>query len=443
LKEAEIATARAEVRAEEERKRRRRTLWTIAAVAILLVIAGLVGLLVRYSAIERQHAARADALVDQLLIADIQRVPAIVAEIEPYRNRVAARLYTEFEQSEPGSVERAHLALALSPEDDRGVRYLRDHLLRATPKQFPVVQQALQPHRNQILEFLWQHALNERHDAGERFRAAVALAEFASADERWHELAPFVAEHLTNASVYKFLGQWLQQLQPARRHLTQTLASILTERGRSERQREVAAVALADYWHDDPKQLANIILVADEATEFGPLIVALQSHGPAVEQQLTKEMHLVMPDQASRPQREAHWKRQSLAAVTLVQLGYGARVWPLLRLTPDPSLRSFIIDNLAKLQTDHNTLAARLAVESDVSVRRALIQSLGSLSLSRIPNLDRSHIAEQLRSLYINDPDPGIHSSASWALRQWGETLPELPIGEPVVSDEQQQRIAD
>jgi hypothetical protein len=47
-----------------------------------------------------------------------------------------------------------------------------------------------------------------------------------------------------------------------------------------------------------------------------------------------------------------------------------------------------------------------------------------------------------LKSLYVNDPDSGIHSSASWTLRQWGETLPELPVGEPTLSDEQKARIA-
>ncbi len=80
-----------------------------------------------------------------------------------------------------------------------------------------------------------------------------------------------------------------------------------------------------------------------------------------------------------------HWKRQSLAAVTLVQLGFGDDVWSLLEFTPNPSLRSYIIHHLGKLGTDHNTLAARLQMESDVSIRRALIQSLGGLDATLDP----------------------------------------------------------
>jgi hypothetical protein len=443
LKEAEIATARAEVKAEEERKRRHRTLWTIAAVAILLVVAALIVLLLRNAVIQRQEAARADGLVDQLLIADIRQVPSILENIEPYREWVAARLSTEFEQSEPGSIERLHSALALPSGDGRRLRYLRDHLLRATPKQFPVVRAALLPHKDQIADSLWQTAQNEEHDATGRFQAAAALAEYNPDDERWSKLAPFMAEHLTDAIPYAYLGQWLEHLQSARHHLTDPLAVIFTDRSRPERQREVVALALADYWYDEPEKLVDIILIADEAAEFAPLIAALQPHGKTVEQQLIAEMRGAMPKESSRPQRDAHWTRQSLAAVTLVQLGYGDEAWPLLQLTADPSLRSFIIYHLGKLQTDHNTLAARLAVEREVSIRRALIQSLGGLNLTRIPTTDRNRIAEQLRALYTSDPDPGIHSSASWTLRQWGVALPELPINEPVMTDEQRQRIAD
>ena len=133
--------------------------------------------------------------------------------------------------------------------------------------------------------------------------------------------------------------------------------------------------------------------------------------------------------------RNAHWKQQSLAAVTLVQLGFEDEVWPLLEFTPDPSLRSFIIHYLGKLGTNSNTLAARLQLENDVRIRRALIQSLGGLDASLIPPADRSRIAEGLQTSYVNDSDSGIHSSASWTLRRWGVTLPELPVGEQPLVD--------
>jgi hypothetical protein len=64
------------------------------------------------------------------------------------------------------------------------------------------------------------------------------------------------------------------------------------------------------------------------------------------------------------------------------------------------------------------------------------IQSLGSLDLLRLRSAEWSRITEQVQQLYTNDTDPGVHSSASWALRKWGITLPPLASGAPVVTVE-------
>ena len=208
---------------------------------------------------------------------------------------------------------------------------------------------------------------------------------------------------------------------------------------------------LSDYLRDQPLTLTDAILIADELAEHSPLVEALKPYAAAVKQPLLNEMQADMPVHLARTNhqlseddkqlRDAHWKRQSLAAVALVHLGYRDEVWSLLKFSPDPSLRSFIIHHLGKLGTDHQTLAARLESETEVSIRRALIQSLGGLDSARIPPADRRRIAERLQSLYVHDPDPGIHSSASWTLRKWGVALAKLPLGQPVLTYEQKPRI--
>jgi hypothetical protein len=112
-----------------------------------------------------------------------------------------------------------------------------------------------------------------------------------------------------------------------------------------------------------------------------------------------------------------------------------------LEFTPDPSLRSFVIYHLGRLHTNPNTLATRLESEGEVSIRRALIQSLGGLDASRIARADRSRIAQSLQELYVSDPDPGIHASASWTLRRWDVRSPKLPQDEPVLTEGQKLRI--
>ena len=206
------------------------------------------------------------------------------------------------------------------------------------------------------------------------------------------------------------------------------------------------------FLRDQPDSLVDAILVADESTEFSLLIAALRPHAAAVQPRLLDEIGAAMPvelDKANRQlsadeqqRRDTHWLRQSMAAVTLVDLGLADNVWPLLEFISDPSLRSYIIHHLGKLNTDHNRLAGRLKLEEDNSICRALIQSLGGINAALIQPTDRSRIAEQLKRLYVEHPDSGVHSSASWTLRQWGVTLPELAAGKPTLTDEQKEHIS-
>jgi hypothetical protein len=301
------------------------------------------------------------------------------------------------------------------------------------------VRKALLSYKSKTTDGLWQITQDESQAASRRFQAAAALAQYAPDDERWAQTAPFVAQYLTNVIPPVYLGQWRQLFQPGSEALAGPLCDILADRGRSEKQLEAAALVLSDYLRDQGQQLSEVILVADEFAEYSPLVEALKPHAAAVKQQQFTELQAVMPvelaksnDQLSetdQQRRDARWRRQSLAAVTLVHLGYGDEVWPLLRFSPDPSLRSFIIHYLGKLVTNANLLAAHLEIEQEVSIRRALVQGLGGLDSSFISPTDRNKIVMQLQSLYANDPDPGIHSSAIWTLRKW--RMPEADMKLP------------
>ena len=72
-----------------QRKMMQRARWyhvvrelAVAAMLLILVVAGL---LIRNGVVEQQKATHAEGLVHRLLDADIAQVPAIVSEIEPNR----------------------------------------------------------------------------------------------------------------------------------------------------------------------------------------------------------------------------------------------------------------------------------------------------------------------------------------------------------------------
>ncbi len=411
--------------------------------ALLLAVVTFTGLAIQQQGIVQRNATHAAGLMDSLLKADIAQVPAVVSDLSDYRQWSDPLLRAKLAEATDGSEAKLHMALALLPVDDRQIDYLREQLPVCTLEELPVVRKALLPHQDKLTETLWREVQDESQDASRRFQTAAALAEYAPNDERWKAIAPFVAQHLTSAVSSAYLSPWRQLFQPSSQPLTSPLTGIHTDRSRSEKQREAAVFLLSDYLRDQPEPLVEVILMADELAEFSQLIAALKPHSAAVRQRLLYETQAVMPvnlaktndqlSEADQQLRDAHWKRQSLAAVTLVHLGFGDDVWSLLKFSPDPSLRSFIIHHLGKLGTNHNEFAARLEMESDVSIRRSLIQSLGGLDATRIPPADRSRIAERLQTMFINDPDPGIHGSASWTLRKWGTKLPELPVSEPIL----------
>ena len=418
-----------------------------ALVLLALVAVVLGGITVRSAVVERENSTRAEAFVDSLASADIAQVPAVISNLNEYREWADPLLKARIAESADGSAKKLQLALALLPVDDSQIEYLRDRLPVCSLTQFPVLRTALLPHQGKLTETLWQVATDEQRDATQRFQAAAALAEYAPDDARWQAAAPFVAQHLTSAVSPVYLGPWRELLHPASQQLAGPLTAIHADRARSEKQREAAAFVLSDYLRDQPDRLVDVMLMADELAEFSPLIAVLKPQVAKVREQLLSEARAAMPaeldktndqlSEADQQLRDAHWKRQSLATVALVQLGFGDEVWSLLKFTPNPSLPSYIIHHLGKLGTDHNTLAARLQMETEVSIRRALVQSLGGLDAKLDSVSDRNRIIEQLKSLYVNDPDSGIHSSASWTLRQWGVPLPELPVGEPTLSEAQ------
>jgi formylglycine-generating enzyme required for sulfatase activity len=60
-----------------------------------------------------------------------------------------------------------------------------------------------------------------------------------------------------------------------------------------------------------------------------------------------------------------------------------------------------------------------LEKEPEVSVRRAILLSLGAYGLDRFSQDQRLRQVLTLLQLYREDVDPGIHGAAEWLLRQW------------------------
>ena len=179
----------------------------------------------------------------------------------------------------------------------------------------------------------------------------------------------------------------------------------------------MATNLLSDYAADQPKVLANLIMDANEK-QFAIIYPKLQERGDEGLPLLQGEVKKPLPE-TTEEAKEALAKRQANAAVALLKMNHAAEVWPRLKHSPDPRVRSWIIHKLGPMGADPGVIVKRFWEESDVSIRRALLLSLGEFGEQALAAGERDLLLEKLRELYRNEPDPGLHAAVEGLLRRW------------------------
>ncbi|MGA2033480.1 MAG: SUMF1/EgtB/PvdO family nonheme iron enzyme, partial [Thermoguttaceae bacterium] len=151
------------------------------------------------------------------------------------------------------------------------------------------------------------------------------------------------------------------------------------------------------------------------AREYRPTSLAVTEMGTGQRVTASVWHRPVLPED----EKETLARRQASAAVALLKMGNPEKVWPLLKHSPDPRVRSWIIHKLSPMGADPGAIAKRLEEEPDLTIRRALILSLGEFGDRAFAPSERDLLTEKLRELYRNHPDPGLHAAAEWLLRTW------------------------
>jgi formylglycine-generating enzyme required for sulfatase activity len=355
------------------------------AVTVCLTVLGLGG----WEGYGRLEGRR---LRDRLLESTTADVPGIVKDMAPYRRWLDPLLQESYAQAEKGHDPRKqlHASLALLPVDAGQVEYLLSRLLQGQPQEVLVIREALSPHKQELTERLWILLENSKNDQDERLRAACTLAAFAPDDPRWKQASGDVAAILVIQKTF-FLAQWTEALQGVRPWLLPPLADLLMDQGRSVSERSVIGTVYGRYAADTPDAYARLEKGLTETT------------GPDA----TPEVKVALA------------KKQAGIGLALVAMGQGQKVWPLLQHSPDPTRRSYLIEWMGPGGVDARVLTARLEEEKEVSIRRALLLSLGQYGLDRLSQVQRHDLLPRLLHLYEEETDPGLHGAAEWLVRQW------------------------
>jgi formylglycine-generating enzyme required for sulfatase activity len=396
---------------------------TALALLLSLLLGG--GLATWSQLRDQRHADHAAVLVRQLLQADTAQVPDLLQEVAEYRTRADPQLRDELAQAAPESRARLHASLALLAVDPEQAEYLYQRLLGAGPTELPVLRDALRGQRDAFVGRLWEVATNPQADADQRFRAACSLAGYDAADaadkdERWPTVAPFVADRLLvavlkNPSHYDPLRKTLR---PVREPLTKALAAVFRDPQRPESERSLATALLADYAGDRPEVLADLLMDAD-AKEFAVLLPAVAVSPEQALPVLQETLALTLDVRPTQEGKDQLAKRQANAAVALLRMHQAEQAWPVLQHRPDPRVRSYLVHRLGPLGADAAALVQRLDAEPDITVRRALLLSLGEFGEKDLPPEARPALLPKLQTIYRTAVDPRLHASAEWLLRTW------------------------
>jgi serine/threonine protein kinase/formylglycine-generating enzyme required for sulfatase activity len=394
----------------------------LSRLAAVLVLVGLLG----WGTWTGVAYLKASLLVHNLVTADAQEVPAIIHDLDPYRNWADPALRELVAGSEPDARARLRASLALLPVEPGHEDFLAERLLTASPSEALVIRAALRDHRPERLRRLWDDLEDPRAVPARRLRAAFGLAALEpvdAADARWQPLAAALVDQALAEAIAK-PGEYLaltEALQPLQQVLIPALENVLSDAGRPDSQRRAAANWLAEYV-TEPEALVACFLEAD-VHQAGILLAKLQGQRDRALPLLHRELEKPWLPEAPEKAKEDLARRQAKAAAALLAFGTGDVVWPLFRYHPpgDPRRRSYLIHSAGLLGVDPKILIRRLAEESDTSARRALVLSLGQFAEHQFSPESRRNVIAHLLATYRNDPDGGLHAAAEWLLRRWGQ----------------------
>lgn len=384
-------------------------------VAVALAVIG-------WGGYETHGTLKASALRDRLLDANTNDVPTIVQDMASYRRWINSLLRDAAAEAEASKDTRKqlHTSLALLPVDASQVNYLYGRLLGATPNEVPVLRDALAPHKDALLDKLWAVVIAPaKGKESQRLRAAAALATYDPDSQRHDDASRAVVDQLV-AENPVFLGLWMEAFRPIKGKLLAALANIYRDINERESDRTLATNILADYASDQPHVLAELLIDADEQ-QFALIYPKLKDRAEQVLPVLTSQIDKTLPPDipSSDDSREKLAKQQANAAVALLKMNQSEKVWPLFQHSPDPRVRSFLIHRLSPLGVDAKAVVERLEDEPDLTIRRALLLSLGEYGEKDFSLDDRKLLLPKLQKMYQTASDPGLHASAEWLLRTW------------------------
>ena len=300
-------------------------------------------------------AFRADSLVASLLRADPEQVLPIADELQPYLDWARPHLEAAI-ASEPTNAEerrrQLHARLALVAEDATQVEPLQDALLGKGGRlgvsgtetaYIGVLREALKPRAREIADSLRRTLENTTAPVEQRFRAGLALAEYAPESDGWRkEDYRFLAEQLVSSDA-EHQSRLRDYLRPIGGALVGDLERLFDKNPSPESHQIGTARALVEYARSEPSRLTRLLCRAT-SEQYAVLYPIVADSPKADTRPVLGEVIREQPaEDVSEEQRVTLGRRRAGAAITLLRQGEREEIFDALRVGDDPeSLTQFV-----------------------------------------------------------------------------------------------------
>lgn len=404
-----------------------RSALTLAGVLALVAV----GIDLRSRVTRRQEVTRVEGLVGRLVSAEPSQVPDVVAQLDA-NPELAATFLAPLASGKATTIEekrsQLHARLAMVGRDPSLVEPLVEELFTAKVTYVPPIRQMLRPAAIQLAAQFRGLLRDEKADPQRRFRAALALADYAPEAASWN--APdlkFVAEQLVSSNA-EFQPLLRETLRPIRARLLEDLERTFADADATEARRLSATNAFADYAADDIARLSRLLTVAtpEQFAVLYPIVAANPS--PSTIKDLGQTAATPPPEELGSVGRVAFGQRRANAALTLLRLGERETVLPVFEWTDDPeALTQFLFRGrergvgLPVLLDVLERVSAATPGRYPRDARYALLLALGEFTQDEVPEARREPLLKQLAAWYRDDPSSGVHGASGWLLRRWGQ----------------------
>lgn len=391
----------------------------LSTLVLVICTVGAAGLVAWSRSSQHDRQQEADHFVAQVLVSDVDRFESLLEQMPTEQALWRARLQAIADDPLRDTAERTRAHLVLVRHDPASVPYLMEQMQKADLRHALQIQSALGLWPAEALPRVWAAISTSDRPDSALLRLGVCLAQHAPDSNRWSTVAEKVAGALVTANQLE-VGAWMTALEPAKRWLLEPLAARLRDTKAGSSQRTMAAEILAHFGSDSPETLAVWILEAGPE-QFPALYASLNRRGSRASELLAEQLQ-----STRRPTDFEAIEKQMRAAMALLLLGEADRVWPLLRQTAEPGLRTSLVSSMKDYGVPADMLVRELESEHPTSVRSALLLALGKYQFNGSqPLFDEAAVTAS--RIYQHDPDSGVHSASEWLLKMWGAELPQLP----------------